>query len=48
MSFKEEYDICKVRKHQKSGMKVQEWDVCEFCQTLFKYVTELREKNVPE
>lgn len=45
---KREYKICKVRKHQKSGMRNGEWDVCEFCLTQFRYVTKMEEQDAPE
>lgn len=45
---KREYEICKKRKHQKSGMRVDQWDVCEFCLTQFRYINKMEEKDVPK
>lgn len=42
---KKEYEICKVRKHQKSGLKAGDWDICEFCGIKFRYVTKLEEQD---
>lgn len=47
MTFKEQYEICKVRKHQQSGQIVDGWHICKFCETWFKYITEMVEKNAP-
>lgn len=48
MPNKKQYQICKERKHVKSGQKVvdgETWDVCKYCQVLFRYVTRLEEKD---
>lgn len=48
MTKRKEYEICKKRKHQKSGVVLSGWDICAFCGTHFRHVTKLEEKNVPE
>lgn len=41
---KKEYAICLKRKHQKSNLKIDGWDICEFCGVKFRYVTRLEEQ----
>lgn len=52
MTNKEEYRICRERRHMKSGQSVNDhdarWDVCKYCGVWFRYVTELKEKNLPK
>ncbi len=49
MTFKEQYEICKERRHQKSGMVTPSgWDICKYCQTYFRYLTTLEEDHVPK
>lgn len=53
MTDKEQYEICKVRKHQKSGKTMTNdskgaWEICEYCKTWFRYITKTEESNVPK
>ncbi len=47
MTKQEEYEVCKLRGHQKSNLRDGEWDICKFCGTHFKWSTVLKEKDRP-
>lgn len=48
----DEYRVCQKRKHQKSGrtqmFEGALWEICDYCNTAFRYVTELKEANLPK
>ncbi len=47
----DEYKICQTRGHQKSGRigmtDGSTWEVCRHCGTSFRYVTVIKEINIP-